>query len=118
MKYLLCIAIGAAAAAGVYLYFNRKKDNENVSATKNGADNMLDDDNKEVTNSFVSVSDASLKLNEDKADVVEEIKSRHESAATEMREALNNIVSESNDIRTENTDELNEMLSDLDKLMD
>ena len=119
MKFLLCVAICSAAAVGAYLYLDRKKNQkENVTNSDNKVDKTSTTTENVVTDSFADVSDATIRLKEDKTAVVEDIKMRHEAAATEMREALNNIVSEPSDIKTENTDTLNDMLSDLDKLME
>lgn len=117
-KMIVGILALVGIIVGVVCFFSKNK-----SKNKGGTNQSVQDSVVERGLSFNSgdrsnVDMAKEKLAEEKANLAEDIKTRHEEAANEMKESLNHIFDEEPVAETENTETLNEMMDDLDKLMD
>lgn len=114
--------VGILALVGVVLgiayFFSKRKSKDEMKSYQ-----KTDDFNEPRRSSLNRINTdnvdfAKEKLAEEKANLAEDIKTRHEEAANEMKESLNHIFDEELVAETENTETLNEMMDDLDKLMD
>lgn len=114
------IIIGILALAGVGLgaYYLATKSNTGAVKTDNNSHKKSDVVSKPNNSVKDVVEEAAEEFKENKAGAAETIKTRHEAAAAEMKKSLENILDDSPVEQTENTDTLNEMMDDIDKLMD
>lgn len=116
-KLIVGILALAGIGACIYYFICRRKPKE--SAPQNQKTDYLP---KAVVSSSEkaadTLDDAKEKLAEEKRDAAMSIQKRHEEAAKEMKESLNHIIDDTPISETENTETLNEMMDDLDKLMD
>jgi hypothetical protein len=114
------IIIGILALVGIGLgaYYLATKSNTGVEKDDNNAPQKSDVVSKPNNSVKDVVEEAAEEFKENKAGAAETIKTRHEAAAAEMKKSLENILDDSPVEQTENTDTLNEMMDDIDKLMD
>ena len=114
------ITIGILALAGIGLgaYYLATKNSTGADKAENQEPQKSNLEFKPNSSIKDVVEEAAEEFKENKSDVAETIKARHEAVAAEMKKSLENILDDSPVEQTENTDTLNEMMDDIDKLMD
>lgn len=125
MKYVIGAMVCVGIGAGVAYYICTKDDKDKVVARdeekqseheNNEKQSYYEQDASEASEDMIV--NAAENFQDNRADAVDSIKNRHEKAAEQMRESLNNIINTDNVFETENTATLNSMLDDIDNLMD
>lgn len=123
MKYIVGALVIVAVGAGVY-YLCKKNNHEDSDITR---DEKVSKDEKltePINNKNVSSEDSIEKeivlTEEKKAEMQESIMARHQETAIQMESSLKNILDEtpSENVISENDDDLTEMDDALDKLLD
>lgn len=116
-KVIICVL--ALAGIGVCVFYfvfkskSKKRDSQNekddyLSKTVRPATEKVNDD----------IEKAREKLAKEKRDVAMSMQKRHEDASKEMKQSLNKIIDDTLIDKTENTETLNDIMDDLDKLLD
>lgn len=116
-KMIVGILAFVGGVWGIIYFFSKSKSKDEMTINKksNGFSEPRSSSMDRVNTDNVDF--AKEKLTEEKADLAKNIKTRHEEAASEMKESLNRICNDAPVDSTENTETLNEMMDDLDKLM-
>lgn len=123
MKIKLLLGIGIVAiGVGAYVYFSLKNmDNPSIRSNNANGNGSNSDGQKTDSQKITIISGVEKhisELRETKADSVSEITERHVEAASVMKDSLNQIYSEDEVKDTENTETINQMMSDLDDLIE
>lgn len=125
MKYVIGAIVCGAIGAGV-AYYICTKDDKAVSGDNDNkkSSDYVENKNQSCYNQDTSgdledvIVNAAENYQNNRTDAVDSIKIRHEKAAEQMRESLNNIINTDSGLVTENTEILNKMLDDIDNLLD
>lgn len=110
MKYVLCGAIVLAVGVGIAYVLHHKNDKEIIR----DVDNQSEPDLTKVQNDIIVAEQETAK---ERAETINAISDRHKEATKIMKESLENIVSTDNLVETENTETLDSIMDDIDKLM-
>ncbi len=117
-KMILGIIALIGISAGIFCLVDSrdsKKDRTAINRRKTSEDNPGISHEKNMPD---IIETAKENFMEDKTYAEESIKNRHSEAASEMKKSMNNIINANPIEQTKNTDTLNEMLDDIDKLID
>lgn len=121
MKYLIgavCIIAVGAGIAYLCLKRNNQNDGNQVGSGYDKDHDIKNSHSEELKSSFEDTVAADRALQAEKQDAVKDIVERHSFAAEEMRKSLENITNEESVEETQNTEELDSILDDMDKLME
>ncbi len=111
--------IGFTALGVGVIYYILKKKNRNDELFEDNRNMEMHDDVKECKDIVSSDKDIDLNCFDQKTSTIENLQQRHAEAGKLMRESLENIVSEEEDLLySEHQDDFEKIDSDLDKLLD
>lgn len=116
LKIISGIVIVTLATAGIYWSSEKKRQKIEKSHTK---ENHVSRERKNTSVQTLQegIDDSTEYYAKEKDDVLESIKTRHKEAAKELRSSLEHIVDAKTIEKTHNTEILDEMLNDINKLM-
>ncbi len=120
MKFIIGAVCIIAVGAGIaYLCLKNNKQNDGKIVDDYDKDNDIKSAPSDVLKAdFEETVVADRTLQAEKQDVSRDIIERHSLAAEEMRKSLENITNEESVEKTQNTEGLENILDDMDKLME